>query len=203
MATCKGWTKKSYLEEFWNGAHLENKEREDLEICGFRRLQQEWERGELATWNGSTEKGGERKLIYFRHGKIWKHQESIYKINSDVFLQISRAPGLRSGGLRFESRCSFIFFSWNMKYSVFHRLAYLPTLSFWSTLYDLHFSWCCGQCSFWCSPEQYATDSQPPHWCLEGCLQNAQGSPSFDDELCGQLAIDSLSYSLQFDCTNS
>ena len=31
---------------------------------GCRRLQQEWENGELATWNGSTERGGERKLIY-------------------------------------------------------------------------------------------------------------------------------------------
>ena len=32
MATCKGWTKKGYLEEFWNGAHLEDEGREDLEI---------------------------------------------------------------------------------------------------------------------------------------------------------------------------
>ena len=25
--------------------------------------------GKLATWNGTTEKGGEKKLIYFRHRK--------------------------------------------------------------------------------------------------------------------------------------
>ena len=41
MATCKGWTKKGALEEFWNGAHLEDKETEDLEIPGCRKLQQE------------------------------------------------------------------------------------------------------------------------------------------------------------------
>ena len=35
---------------------------EDLEIRGCRRLQQEWESGELATWNGSTERGGEKKI---------------------------------------------------------------------------------------------------------------------------------------------
>ena len=29
------------LEEFWNGAHLEDEEREDLGIRGCRRLQQE------------------------------------------------------------------------------------------------------------------------------------------------------------------
>ena len=33
MATCKGWTKKGSLEEFGNGAHLE-----DEEIRGFRGL---------------------------------------------------------------------------------------------------------------------------------------------------------------------
>ena len=36
MATCKGWTKKDSLEEFYNGAHLEHEEREDLEIPGCR-----------------------------------------------------------------------------------------------------------------------------------------------------------------------
>ena len=42
MATYKGWTKKGSLEElFWNGAHLEDEEREDLEIRGCKRLQQE------------------------------------------------------------------------------------------------------------------------------------------------------------------
>ena len=30
MATCKGWTKKGSLEEFYNGAYLEDEEREDL-----------------------------------------------------------------------------------------------------------------------------------------------------------------------------
>ena len=49
MATCKGWTKKGSLEEFWNGVHLEDEEREDLKIRGCRRLQEERERGELAT----------------------------------------------------------------------------------------------------------------------------------------------------------
>ena len=44
MATCKGWTKKGSLEEFWNAAHLEDEEREDLGIRGCKRLQQE-ERG--------------------------------------------------------------------------------------------------------------------------------------------------------------
>ena len=78
MATCKGWTKNGSLEEFWNGAHLEDEEKEDLEIRGCTKLQQEWERGELATWNESTEKGGERKLTYFKHRKMWKHQESVY-----------------------------------------------------------------------------------------------------------------------------
>ena len=34
MATCKGWTQKGFLEEFWNGAHLEYEESEDLEIRG-------------------------------------------------------------------------------------------------------------------------------------------------------------------------
>ena len=60
------WTRKDSLEGFLNGAHLEDEEREDLEIRGSRRLQQEWERGELATWNGLTERGGEEKLIFFR-----------------------------------------------------------------------------------------------------------------------------------------
>jgi hypothetical protein len=32
MATCKEWTKKGSLEEFWNGAHLEDGEIEDLKI---------------------------------------------------------------------------------------------------------------------------------------------------------------------------
>ena len=30
MAMCKGWAKKGSLEEFYNGAHLEDEEREDL-----------------------------------------------------------------------------------------------------------------------------------------------------------------------------
>ena len=41
MATCKGWTKKGSLEEFWNGAHSEDEETENLEIRGCRRLQLE------------------------------------------------------------------------------------------------------------------------------------------------------------------
>ena len=34
---------------------------------------------EIGTRNGSTERGGERKLIYLRHRKMSKHQESVYK----------------------------------------------------------------------------------------------------------------------------
>ena len=60
MARAKEWMKKGSLEEFWNGAHLEDEKREDLEIRGCRRLQKEWDRRELATWNGSTVKGGEK-----------------------------------------------------------------------------------------------------------------------------------------------
>ena len=71
MATCKEWSKKGSLGEFWNGAHLEDEEREDLEIRGCMRLLQEWESGELATWNGSTEKSEEEKIIYYRHRKMW------------------------------------------------------------------------------------------------------------------------------------
>ena len=61
MVTCKGWAKKDSLKECWNGAHLEDEEKEDIEIrmqeitTGMR------EGGELATWNWSPEKGGERK----------------------------------------------------------------------------------------------------------------------------------------------
>ena len=39
--------------------------KEDLGIPGYMRLQQE-----LATWNGSTERGRERKLFYHRHRKM-------------------------------------------------------------------------------------------------------------------------------------
>ena len=46
----------------WDGILLEGEEeREDLEIRGCKRLQQELERWELTTWNGSTEKGGKEK----------------------------------------------------------------------------------------------------------------------------------------------
>ena len=34
MTTCKELTKKGSLEEFWNGAHLEGEEMEDIEIHG-------------------------------------------------------------------------------------------------------------------------------------------------------------------------
>ena len=80
MATYKEWIKKDSLEKFWNGVHLKDKEREDFEIRGCRRLQQEWEIRELKTWNGSTEMGGEEKLNKnFRHRNIRKHQEPVYK----------------------------------------------------------------------------------------------------------------------------
>ena len=49
MATCKEWTKKGSLEGFWNGTHLEDEEREDLEIRGCKRLQPKGERTNLAT----------------------------------------------------------------------------------------------------------------------------------------------------------
>ena len=32
MATCKEWTKKDSLEKCWNGAHLEEEEKEDLTL---------------------------------------------------------------------------------------------------------------------------------------------------------------------------
>jgi hypothetical protein len=57
----------------WNTK--KGKTSEFLDAGGYNRN----ERGELATWNGSTERGGERKLIYFRHRKMRKHQESVYK----------------------------------------------------------------------------------------------------------------------------
>ena len=60
MITCKEWTKKGSIEQFWDGDHLEDEEKEDLKIRGRRRLQQEWARWEL-TCNMSTEKGGEEK----------------------------------------------------------------------------------------------------------------------------------------------
>ena len=41
MAMYKEWTRKGSLKEFWNGVHLEDEEREDLEIRGCRRLQKE------------------------------------------------------------------------------------------------------------------------------------------------------------------
>ena len=39
MSMSKGWTKKGSLEQNQNGAHLEDEEKEDLEIHGCRRLQ--------------------------------------------------------------------------------------------------------------------------------------------------------------------
>ena len=56
MATCKEWMKEGYLNKFWNGVNLEDEKTEQLEICGYRRLQQEWGRGELASWNGVEKK---------------------------------------------------------------------------------------------------------------------------------------------------
>ena len=61
MATCKEWIMKGYLEKFWIDVHLEEEEKEDLEISGCKKLHQEWERRELTTWNGSIEKNGEEK----------------------------------------------------------------------------------------------------------------------------------------------
>ena len=61
MATYKEWKKKGSLEKFWNGIHLEEEEKKDLEIHGRRVLQQEWERRELTTWNSSTEKSEEEE----------------------------------------------------------------------------------------------------------------------------------------------
>ena len=39
--------------------YLEEGGKEDLEICVYRRLQQEWETRELTAWNGLTENNGE------------------------------------------------------------------------------------------------------------------------------------------------
>ena len=52
--------KEAYLENFWNGVHLEEEEKEDLEILGCRKWQQEWQRREL-TWEESTENNGVEK----------------------------------------------------------------------------------------------------------------------------------------------
>ena len=41
MATCKECMTKDSLEKFWSDVHLEDEEREDFEIRGCRRLQQE------------------------------------------------------------------------------------------------------------------------------------------------------------------
>ena len=49
MVTYEEWIKRGYLKKIWNGVHLEEEEEEeeeekdDLEIRGFRKLQQEWE----------------------------------------------------------------------------------------------------------------------------------------------------------------
>ena len=69
-------------------SHLEDEEREGLEIRRCRRLQQEWEKGKLATWNWSTERGGEEKKIALGTEKceniknryIYKN-DSIYKLH--------------------------------------------------------------------------------------------------------------------------
>ena len=37
MATCKEWMKKGYLEKVCNGVHLEEEEKEDLEIRGCKK----------------------------------------------------------------------------------------------------------------------------------------------------------------------
>ena len=37
--TITEWMKKGYLEKFWNGVHLEEEEKEYLEICRFRKEQ--------------------------------------------------------------------------------------------------------------------------------------------------------------------
>ena len=36
MATLKEWLRKSSHEKYWNAVQLEEKEKEDLEICGCR-----------------------------------------------------------------------------------------------------------------------------------------------------------------------
>jgi hypothetical protein len=41
MAMCKEWTKKGYLEKFRNGDHLQEEEKEDLNIRGCKKLHQE------------------------------------------------------------------------------------------------------------------------------------------------------------------
>ena len=58
IVTYKEWMKKGSRKKKWNGVRVEEEEREDLEIRGCRRLHQ-CERGELTTWNGSTEECGE------------------------------------------------------------------------------------------------------------------------------------------------
>jgi hypothetical protein len=64
IVMCEEWMKKGYLNKLWNGVHLEEEEKEDLEIRGCRKLQLEWERRELTTWNGSTWQNGEEKYNF-------------------------------------------------------------------------------------------------------------------------------------------
>ena len=59
---CKEWTKKGSLEEFWNGAHLEDEEREGLGTRGCRRLQQERERRGIYYLEWVDREGSKRKI---------------------------------------------------------------------------------------------------------------------------------------------
>ena len=61
-ATCKWMNEEGlYFEKCWNGLHLEEEEKEGLEIHECSKLHQEWERRELTIWNGSAEKNVEEK----------------------------------------------------------------------------------------------------------------------------------------------
>ena len=60
-SVCEEWTKKGFLKRIGKGLHREEgEERGDL-ICGCMKLQMEWKRRELTTWNVSTGKNGEEK----------------------------------------------------------------------------------------------------------------------------------------------
>ena len=61
MTACKKWTKKSFLEEFWNGAYLKEEEREELKTRGCRRIQEECKREANWRLEMGRESGVEKK----------------------------------------------------------------------------------------------------------------------------------------------
>ena len=120
MTTCKGWTKKGSLEEFYNC----------LGISGCRRLQQECESGEWATWNGSTERGLERKLIYLNYRKNLYINKQLLLFNKNLEPKLmsmemdSLRRSARSSRLEKKIRNSVIREKMNIKNSVLDSIRY-------------------------------------------------------------------------------